>query len=939
MLSKLFRLRQNMARLPLVLFACLAALPFSASAGDVTSHVELLGNPYLARYTSAVNGRIVNRMRLFNNRVYFGNGTTGAQAPADLWYFDPSLDRFVKEGFIFEETIEQMRVFGDRLLIPGRDSMGQGAIYRWDPFNNWRMIRVNADGHYMDAYEFAGRTMVHASILALPYPRIAISNNDGTSFTFPGQLIDGVNFNWFSGSHWQFFEFNGNLYSTILRSSADDPNYPPTPSHPPFMVKYTGDDLAPIVRVHQHYDDFCPPGETWVISDFVEFATPSGNVGVFNGGGNLHYTTDVEAPNSATRITLPHQGPADGQIGQGLITIVKADNALYTASNVSSNGAWQIAVCKSTDAVNWTQEFHFNSIHRMRSFERTAGGDFLFCTRTNNHPDMGNILRVRAQAIAGAALPIVSVSADETTVWEGSGSQLSLRIRRAGNLSNPLVVNYTRAGTAVSGIDYQPLSGTATIPAGAHSVNVPITVIPTAANTGARTLTVTVSANAGYTIAAPSQITFTITDETAGGKLPKPGLALWLKADAGVTLASGVASAWADQSGNGFIASQANASRRPTPVTGVGGKPALRFDAGDSLDIGPLKNQIYYAAVVFANRTDVTTATAQTLLNFMSYAEGGSSGLDLGSAQTQFADETISIYQQALRAENLPAGAHRVVLSQAQHAAAFGLKIDGATRNMVSQNANRNITPTGDSFRVGSRDGASRFFDGEISEVIIYNRPLSAAEQSAIDGYLAHKYFGANQPPVAGPNTGNVNGGESLTILQSALLANDSDPDGDTFTFTRVISPSARGGTVVEAGGGLAPRTVVYTPPPGVSGTDTFDYVITDSLGLSATGRVTVTINAPPVTVADTVFRQPNQNANMTIFSLMRNDSDPEGGVLTFVTVSPTSARGAQVRITLTGVTYFAVPGMNDDDTFTYTIRDNKGATAFATVTVKTTAP
>ncbi len=64
--------------------------------------------------------------------------------------------------------------------------------------------------------------------------------------------------------------------------------------------------------------------------------------------------------------------------------------------------------------------------------------------------------------------------------------------------------------------------------------------------------------------------------------IPKDGLQLWLKADAGVTLDGAAVSTWADQSGNGNDAIQPDAPRRPLLVPdGLNGLPVLRFDGTD----------------------------------------------------------------------------------------------------------------------------------------------------------------------------------------------------------------------------------------------------------------------------------------------------------------------------------------------------------------------
>src|SRR5687768_16455501 len=69
---------------------------------------------------------------------------------------------------------------------------------------------------------------------------------------------------------------------------------------------------------------------------------------------------------------------------------------------------------------------------------------------------------------------------------------------------------------------------------------------------------------------------------------PANNLALWVRADAGVTAdASGAVSLWEDQSPNGFDATQTDPAAMPVLVTNaVNAKPVLRFDGGaDFLDV------------------------------------------------------------------------------------------------------------------------------------------------------------------------------------------------------------------------------------------------------------------------------------------------------------------------------------------------------------------
>jgi hypothetical protein len=80
------------------------------------------------------------------------------------------------------------------------------------------------------------------------------------------------------------------------------------------------------------------------------------------------------------------------------------------------------------------------------------------------------------------------------------------------------------------------------------------------------------------------------------------------------------------------------------------------------------------------------------------------------------------------------------------------------------------------------------------------------------------------------------------------LLANDTDPNGDSLTVTNVSSSSEHGGAVVLVG-----NWVYYTPPGGWTNTDTFTYTVSDGHCGTDVGTVTVQIrpdNPQPSNVA-----------------------------------------------------------------------------------------
>jgi hypothetical protein len=100
-----------------------------------------------------------------------------------------------------------------------------------------------------------------------------------------------------------------------------------------------------------------------------------------------------------------------------------------------------------------------------------------------------------------------------------------------------------------------------------------------------------------------------------------------------------------------------------------------------------------------------------------------------------------------------------------------------------------------------------------------------------------------NDPPVAGNDIWAVSTASTIAVATSALLANDSDPEGGALTVTAV--GNASNGTV-----GLAGSTVTYTA--GTAGAASFQYTATDPGGASGTGIVSVT-NVPVTSGANTI--------------------------------------------------------------------------------------
>jgi len=95
-----------------------------------------------------------------------------------------------------------------------------------------------------------------------------------------------------------------------------------------------------------------------------------------------------------------------------------------------------------------------------------------------------------------------------------------------------------------------------------------------------------------------------------------------------------------------------------------------------------------------------------------------------------------------------------------------------------------------------------------------------------------------NDAPVAQDDTGwSLTAGTTLTLPQTAILANDTDVDGDTLSVQRVSN--AIGGTATLNSAGQ----IVFTASATATGAASFDYTVSDGNGLTDTATVALTVN------------------------------------------------------------------------------------------------
>jgi len=188
---------------------------------------------------------------------------------------------------------------------------------------------------------------------------------------------------------------------------------------------------------------------------------------------------------------------------------------------------------------------------------------------------------------------------------------------------------------------------------------------------------------------------------------------------------------------------------------------------------------------------------------------------------------------------------------------------------------------------------------------------------------------------VSGVNVGPTANNDTATVPEDSVnfsinvIANDTDPDGDTLTVTTAF---ASHGTVTPSGG-----SVLYTPTANYFGGDTINYTITDGNGGFSSAVVNVTVqnvNDLPTAVNDAPPAIDEGGTIAGTFNVLTNDTDLDGDPLTATLVTgPVNASSFVLNPNGT-FTYVHNGSNTTTDSFTYQANDGTGVSNTATVSI-----
>ena len=225
--------------------------------------------------------------------------------------------------------------------------------------------------------------------------------------------------------------------------------------------------------------------------------------------------------------------------------------------------------------------------------------------------------------------------------------------------------------------------------------------------------------------------------------IPAYGVVAWFKADAGVTSdGSGDVTAWADQGPDSYVADQSNSGLQPTIVSNAyNGKPAVRFDGSSQyLQIPSLHDDYSAGLSIFAVYNPTSNGSWARVLDFGNgpaadniIVARDSTGPNFFVQALQGGSNAFDIITSDLATSQLQE--YSVVDDPASQAYVYK---NGAVSASTAGGSPNSVTRT--SNFIGKSNWADSLFQGDICELIIYNRPLTSGEREQVEGYLADRY-------------------------------------------------------------------------------------------------------------------------------------------------------------------------------------------------------
>ncbi len=228
------------------------------------------------------------------------------------------------------------------------------------------------------------------------------------------------------------------------------------------------------------------------------------------------------------------------------------------------------------------------------------------------------------------------------------------------------------------------------------------------------------------------------------------GLVLWLRSDKHVTTSSGTVSEWDDISGSGNNATQSISGDQPTfTVNAVNGAiPAVTFASGKFMQIPAGMANFTSGASIFAVVKPTSVVANARILDF----GNGTSSNNIILDEPASTSNAMLVFNGAT-SSNVTASSSVTVgnfqlLEAVHNGAGSATLFTNGLQKAQGTISNINNVLRSNNF-IGQASGGGTNFAGQLVELLVYNRPVTGAEQATIEGYLMSRYqlLTTNSPP------------------------------------------------------------------------------------------------------------------------------------------------------------------------------------------------
>jgi len=246
---------------------------------------------------------------------------------------------------------------------------------------------------------------------------------------------------------------------------------------------------------------------------------------------------------------------------------------------------------------------------------------------------------------------------------------------------------------------------------------------------------------------------------SAWAQIPTTNLALWLRADQGVSvlarglppITTGNLVEWEDQSGNGHNATvDPGSSSDPIWVAnGINGLPAVQFDGTKWMDIAGqvITGQQFTVFAVISDTGAVAGGTSREV--FSDYASTNPDGnIFLGTGSNLIGTTRVAQFTDAFAPTLTTHGSTKgavpsttpILLAGESSSTDGSVYLDGSLL-FDNNGAPLGTVDTASPYTLASQGaGGTDLWQGDIAELIVYNAALSGSQLNSVMDYLESKY-------------------------------------------------------------------------------------------------------------------------------------------------------------------------------------------------------